>query len=188
MSNTEDTIAELRRELTALQQRVVALESHTASTATITCSALTVVDAQNNPVASIDPSGLLQCRRIMVADTGGNSLYYDPPFGELVIRTDGTPVVRINESALGTILLSAPAKFNSQARAILSPDVNGGMVELWDSSGKLAIFMGVSSAGGTAEFKSRDPQNGSIRVGVDGSGSGQIVVVDTNGTISAQLP
>ena len=161
----------------------------------IRCSSLTVVDSHNNPVAVIDCDGFLQCRRILVeTPCAGTWLAYDPPFGELVIfglnPSGGAPVklVTLNEGGLGRIALNAPISFKTCSFVNITPGSEGGRLEMGDKSGKTIGDLSVSSAGSTWFLKSKEPQKGSVTLRVDGSGNGEIVVMDANGMTSAKLP
>lgn len=193
--NTNPTPAELQSEIYALKQRVALLESKCAGGGGITCSALTVVDVNNQPVAAIDATGLFQCRRLRVESPGaGTWLEYAPPFAELVIYglnpQGGAPIklVTLNEGGLGRVSLLAPAVSKTQSFARITPDPDGGRMELGDKTGKTVCDVNVSSAGSVWSLKSKDPQQGYVNLGVDGSGSGQIVVADATGTVTAKIP
>ena len=187
----DPTLNEILCELAALKERVAALEAPRG----ITCSALTVVNSENETMAEIDPSGLMQCRRLRVQSPGEDTwLSFEPFSGELTIfvhnHDDGSQVkvAVVNESKLGELTLHAPPHFKTRSYVRLTPTQWGGRMELGDKNGKAICDVNANTMGATWILNSSDPFQGGIRLGVDGSSNGEIVVFDVNGDVSVRLP
>ena len=188
-------LTELHREIAALKERVTALEAQAASVGAVTCSSLTVVDAQNKAVATIDDKGKLECRRLLIGPSGpGTCLVFDSTEGEMFIQTMDTEgrlqvkLVALNENGLGRVTLRPPISLNAKSFVRFTPGAGGARIELAGPNGKTLCDGNVSSGGSTWLFKSRDPCKGQVRLGVDGNGNGEIELTDANGKVSAKLP
>lgn len=192
---TDPILTELQRELAALKERVTALEAQAAAVGAVTCSSLTVVNAQNEAVEVIDSSGALRCRGLLVEAPGAATyLAYAPTVGELAIHgvdpAGGAPVklVALNEEGLGRITLRPPLHFKVRSFVRLTPAPFGGRMELGDPNGKTICDGNASNFGSTWLFRSRDPHEGEVKLGVGGGGNAEIILTDANGKVTATPP
>ena len=191
-----NVFAELRSELETLRNRLSELENRQFTNGTpIECTKLTIVDSQNRTVAIIDETGFLRCSKLLIEKPGAGSwLAYDPQFGEFTIFGSGyegshpVKLVALNENGLGRVSLYPPSHHQSQSFVRVTPDSNGGRMELGDAFGKTICDINTSSAGSTMFLKSKDPQMGSVTLGVDGSGNGKLVTKNAIGLDSGSVP
>lgn len=149
-NRNSDTITALQRELRELRRIVTRLTKAAATSATarratpapITCSSLTVVNAQGRVVASIDGSGRLQCASGWIASgTSGTGVLLDGAFGWVkanqLAATDETGEEIITMTGLGgNGLLEMHGKREQSSVRLQAYRGQGGVLSVMDSTRK----------------------------------------------------
>ena len=192
-------MSKLQRELDALKKRLGQLEARFSKGGAITCAGLNVVNAKNELVATINSTGQVLCGMLTVGDLDETvwSLRFNSLAGALEVwhadRTTGasgkrTKIVSINDSGVGGIRLCMPDKFHSKSLIRLELQPGGGVMTLHDEKGKNVVQASAGGVGGSMRVESCDPQKGFATLEIDGSRSGQVAIVDSEGNLSAHLP
>lgn len=203
MTKAIDPILALKRELAALTKKVATLEKQLAdskSATDVTCTLLTVVDSQGKTVASIDGTGLVECRNALIApNRKTRGVYLDGKAGRVrclafskVGSTGNTVLVEIGGESSPWIILRGD-KDNAGVR-LQARKGQGGVIDVTDNSG------GGGGGGGvlvtaTKRFSNvRVKQPGVVRGGVTLSasyrehGGGIVYTEDRNGAVTGRMP
>lgn len=196
---TAATISKLQREIDALQKRLGQLEARFSKGGALTCAGLNVVNAKNELVAAISGTGQVLCDLLTVGDLDETvwSLRFNSLNGALEVwhadHTTGpsgkrTKIVSINDSGVGGIRLCMPDRFHTKSLIRFELKPGGGVMTLHDGKGKNVVQASAGSVGGSMRVESSDPQKGFASLEIDGSRSGQVAIVDSEGNLSAHLP
>ena len=162
----------------------------------ITCTSLTVVDAQGKPVASITSNGDVTCRSAWVTSGGKPGVFLNGKQGlvqclkfALCGRANNTELVEIN-GFTGSPTIELRGEGDNAGIRLQAFKGQGGVIDVTDNTGRSGVSMLATdhSSWLTVENSKNGDGKVLIRASYVDQGAGVVYTVDRTGASTARLP